>query len=235
MVRYVTKNILLHKMKKILIIVCILIGNYTFTAAQSDKPIITNPILARLINGDHLAKLGLFEEALNEYDIAVAADAGYVDAYMRRALILAKLGRMTEAIQDYNQAQLIDPYVVEVFDLYGRIKKENVLKGVSKETTQEPTKFLFTLNKRIKTEEGKNPITFFQRGNIFALLGNYKSAFDDFDKAVALDNNYVEAIYNRGVANILLKNNNAACEDFFTASGMGSEKATKKYTFFCNR
>lgn len=233
-------------MKKTAKLFCLLfLSNFLF--AQTDTPyeklsssassptVIGGGVVNRLIAGDNYVKMGNLEKALNEYDAALAYDASFVDAYMRRAVLYAKMGRLPDAIQDYNQAKMIDPYVVEVFDLYGRIRKNNVLKGISAEISENPGQCLFELKDRIEKENSSNAESFFLRGNVYVILGEYLTAIGDYEQAIRLNPEYVEARYNRGVAYILAKNYRAACEDFYKAAEDGSEKAAKKITLFCNR
>lgn len=191
-------------------------------------------VMMRSVVADNLVKAGQFEQALFEYDNILEAAPDYVDGYMRRALLLSRLGRLPEAIQDYNTAKQLDPYVVEVFDIYGRINKMKVLKNVELENQEDASIALKEVQQKME-EDKNNPVLYFTRANLEVLLGLYKDAIKDYDRAIQLKSDYVEAIYNRGIVYIILNNKALACDDFYQSSQLGSERANKKYLFFCRK
>ncbi len=46
----------------------------------------------------------------------------------------------------------------------------------------------------------RNAEAFNERGKAYRKMGKYQRAIDDYTKAIALDSQYAEAYYNRGVA-----------------------------------
>lgn len=200
----------------------------------AQKPISSDDAIVRLAIADNMAKSNQFDAALAAYDDIVDFHPDYVDAYMRRGILLAKMGRIPEAIQDYNTAKQLDPYVVEVFDLSGRINKMKVLKSVNVKNTEDAAKMLFEIKKKIK-QDPQNSLLIYTSATLNVLLGDYSSALKEYNKAIELKKDFVEAIYNRGIVHIILGENTAACEDFLESSKMGSERGTKKYQFFCKK
>ena len=193
-----------------------------------------NDATARMTIADNMAKAHQLEMALQAYDDIIDFHPDCVDAYMRRGVLLSRMGKIPEAIQDYNTAKQLDPYVVEVFDIFGRINKLKVLKGVTVNNTDDATKMLLEVKKKIKHDR-QNPALIYESGNLNVLLGSYNIALQDYDKAIALKKDFIEAIYNRGIVNIILNKKTAACEDFLESSRLGSERGTKKYNFFCKK
>lgn len=63
------------------------------------------------------------------------------------------------------------------------------------------------------------------RGNIYALLGNYLLARKDFDSAISLDPAFADAYLGRGSCNYSLGNRVEACEDWEQAASLGHPKA----------
>lgn len=212
------------------IIFCLFLTTNMF----AQKPISSDDAIVRLAIADNMAKSNQFDAALVAYDDIVDFHPDYVDAYMRRGILLAKMGRIPEAIQDYNTAKQLDPYVVEVFDLSGRINKMKVLKGVNVKNTEDAAKMLFEVKKKIK-QNPQNSLLIYTSATLNVLLGDYSSALKEYNKAIELKKDFVEAIYNRGIVHIILGENTAACEDFLESSKMGSERGTKKYQFFCKK
>ncbi len=213
------------------IIICCL---FLTTNMFAQKPISSDDVIVRLAIADNMAKSNQFDAALATYDDIVDFHPDYVDAYMRRGILLAKMGRIPEAIQDYNTAKQLDPYVVEVFDLSGRINKMKVLKGINVKNTEDAAKMLFEIKKKIK-QNPQNSLLIYTGATLNVLLGDYSSALKEYNKAIELKKDFVEAIYNRGIVHIILGENTAACEDFLESSKMGSERGTKKYQFFCKK
>lgn len=212
------------------IIFCLFLTTNMF----AQKPISSDDAIVRLAIADNMAKSNQFDAALAAYDDIVDFHPDYVDAYMRRGILLAKMGRIPEAIQDYNTAKQLDPYVVEVFDLSGRINKMKVLKSVNVKNTEDAAKMLFEIKKKIK-QDPQNSLLIYTSATLNVLLGDYSSALKEYNKAIELKKDFVEAIYNRGIVHIILGENTAACEDFLESSKMGSERGTKKYQFFCKK
>ncbi|OIJ92801.1 tetratricopeptide repeat protein [Streptomyces colonosanans] len=64
---------------------------------------------------------GRDEEALADYDIALALDPGYASAYASRGVSLANLGRDEEALADLNRAVELRPNYTWVLDALARL------------------------------------------------------------------------------------------------------------------
>ena len=59
--------------------------------------------------GNALALLKHYDEALQQFTLAVQLAPNYVDAHYNRAVCLATLGRVQEALQEYQEVLRIDP------------------------------------------------------------------------------------------------------------------------------
>ncbi len=194
----------------------------------------SSDVMSRSVRADNLVKAGQYEQALSVYDNILEPSPYYVDGYMRRAVLLSILGRLPEAVQDYNSAKQLDPYVVEVFDFYGRINKMKVLKDVAVKQMEDAPVLLREIESQLR-KDNNNPVLLFAGANLKVLMGNYKDAIDDFSRAIILKPEYAEAIYNRGIVYTIVNSKSQACEDFYRSSQLGSERAGKKYAFFCKK
>lgn len=66
-----------------------------------------------------------------------------------------------------------------------------------------------------------NPIPHYNQGCIYLLMHDYRSAIDCFNSAIRLDAAFPDAYYNRGIANMLLSNREAALSDLSQAGELG--------------
>lgn len=62
-----------------------------------------------LERGDALSWLGRYEEAIADYDRAIALDADSTAASFQRCRVKSELGRHEESIEDYNELMHLDP------------------------------------------------------------------------------------------------------------------------------
>jgi tetratricopeptide (TPR) repeat protein len=64
-------------------------------------------------------------------------------------------------------------------------------------------------------------------------MGNYREAINDFSRAIALQNDFAEAWYNRGLLSILLNENNLGCGDLSRAGELGITDAYRVMKRYC--
>ena len=62
---------------------------------------------------------------------------------------------------------------------------------------------------------------YYNRGNILAVLKDYRGALADYNKAIELDPRFADAYYNRGLTNIFLGNNREGISDLSKAGELG--------------
>ena len=62
---------------------------------------------------------------------------------------------------------------------------------------------------------------YYNRGNIYSQLSDYRAAIADYDKALSLNPNFAEAYYNRGLTLIFLGNNKQGITDLSKAGELG--------------
>ena len=60
--------------------------------------------IAYLHRGVAFDKLGQFENAIKDYNMAIALNSAYYQAYNNRGVVLEKLGQFENALKDYNMA-----------------------------------------------------------------------------------------------------------------------------------
>ena len=65
-------------------------------------------------------------------------------------------------------------------------------------------------------------------------MNNYFESVNDYTKAIELNNEFAEAYFNRGIANILAQNRTEACLDFERSLALGYEDGAEKLKYFCS-
>ena len=62
---------------------------------------------------------------------------------------------------------------------------------------------------------------YYNRANLFAMLGDYHAAIVDYNKVLELDADFADAYYNRGLTYIYLGNNQQGIADLSKAGELG--------------
>lgn len=78
----------------------------------------------------------------------------------------------------------------------------------------------------------ENAFLYYNRGNLYALRGDYHRAIDDYTRALELEDHLAEAYYNRGLARVYVKKIAEGVEDLSKAGELGLYTAysvIKKY------
>lgn len=84
----------------------------------------------------------------------------------------------------------------------------------------------FPLNTREFTEEQLTDKGYFQKGNTYLQLSNFKDAIVNFDKAIGLNPNYTEAYGYRGESKANLGQYDSAISDYQKAENLGLKTST---------
>ena len=95
----------------------------------------------------------------------------------------------------------------------------------------EPIRELNALN----TEYGENPYLHYSLGIAYYLAKDLQASEAAFNKAIALETNFAEALFNRGLVRILLNKNNQACLDLSLAGQLGLDRAYRVISDHCKR
>ncbi len=141
-------------MKKVFSIHFLLLLIFGTIAAQSNRQNVTpktdgpyqpgqqneRSVLPHLIHADNLMKSFAIEQAIFEYDAALAIDPYAAEIYFKRGVAKHKIGRVQEAEEDFRMAEMLNPYVADLFgypDTRRRLslldfEPSTYLKGLSK-------------------------------------------------------------------------------------------------------
>ena len=134
-------------------------------------------------------------------DKAIQMDADYLSAYKYRGMINVEMEDYEGAVSDFNAALLLDPMNAELYVQRARpLAKLNRLNDAMRDLH-------FALD-----IEPKAPRTLYYLGYAYALLGNTATAFDYFDKALAIDPNFDEVYESEAEMLGKLGRRDEACE-----------------------
>ena len=141
-----------------------------------------------------LQELGRFEDALADYDRAVALKPDFAAGHNNRGLVLYRLNRLDEALASIDHAIALNPKYVaahknrgEVLGALGRLAEA-----------------LASYDRAIALD-GKSAVALNNRGNVLKNLDRIEEALESYDAAIAISPALAEVWYNRGVVLLELK------------------------------
>lgn len=174
--------------------------------------------------------LGRIERSLNHFeksktylDRAINLQSDLTKAYFERALLFKQIGEKEKALDDYNT----------IIKMRGDTYMEAISnRGLTKKMLGDFGGALADLNQAIE-EFPQNSELRKNRGNLQLLFGLHRKAIDDYTQAIALDENYAEAHYNRALAFFLIYDKISGCADLDKSIDLGYEIATRTRDYFC--
>ena len=156
--------------------------------------------------GNTKSELGLYHEAISDYDKAIRLKPDAVNAYHNRGAAKANLKQYFAAIADFDMAIRLDPDNALAYNNRGLAKAN--LKHYAIAIADYDTAI------RLKPDDAN---AYNNRGNAKATLKQYFAAISDYDMAIRLKPDDANAYYNRGDAKQSLKQYAAAIADYTQA------------------
>lgn len=145
----------------------------------------------RTNRGIGLFQMQRYDEAVQEYSRAAAADAGLIDIYLNRARAYEKLGRLREAAADYAEALRRNPREANAY----------VGRGAMLLSHGDPQRAITDLTTAIKLQpDWVSP--YFNRGVAHMRLRDYAAATVDFSFVIQRNPQDSAAYLNRGRARV---------------------------------
>lgn len=143
-----------------------------------------------------------YYDAIFEFDNAIELNANENEYYYWRGIAYNKLKDYKNAISDFDKCINLDSNIKKAYfrRAYSKSKIDD-LEGAKSDYT-------FYLNSNPNSTS-----TYINRGLIYFIQKLYKESLSDFDKAIALENNNLEAIENRAIVRAVLGRKDAI-EDF---------------------
>ena len=163
--------------------------------------------------GNAKYELGLYHEAISDYDKAIRLNPDYAFAYNNRGNAKEKLKQYFAAIADFDTAIRLNPDYADAYYARGNVKAK--LKQYFAAIADYDTAI------RLEPDDAD---AYYNRGRAKTDLKQYAAAISDYDKAIRLKPDYARAYHNRGLAKALLDRTWEAKQDLGTALRL-AEKA----------
>ena len=153
--------------------------------------------------GNAKYNMGLYQEAISDFDKAIRLKRGYAEAYNNRGFAKDSLGQHFPAISDFDRAIQLKPDFADAYNNRGNAKANlnQHFAAVSDYDT--------VIRLRPDYAGG-----YYNRGIRKYYLGQYKEAITDYDMAIRLKPDLVEAYVNRGIAKDRLRQHFDAISDY---------------------
>jgi tetratricopeptide (TPR) repeat protein len=156
--------------------------------------------------------------ALNK---AIQLDPRMSEAYFIRGNLYYGQGNYPAALADYRKAVVINPKYPEA--LYNL--------GVCYNTLGNFTEGMNALTSAINIRP--NEYMYQSRATAFFNLSRYQDAINDYTKALTINPQMGETLFNRGVSYYRIQQQAKACEDWRKSVGLGFAKANEMLGAFC--
>ncbi|HET6722736.1 MAG TPA: tetratricopeptide repeat protein [Chitinophagaceae bacterium] len=159
--------------------------------------------------------------ALASLNKAIELDPRMSDAYFIRGNLYYGQGNYQAALSDYRKAVEINPKYAEA--LYNL--------GVCYNTLGNFTEGMNALTSAINIRP--NEYMYQSRATAFFNLNRYQDAINDYTKALAINPQLGETLFNRGVSYYRIQEQAKACDDWRKSVGLGYTKANEMLGAFC--
>lgn len=176
-----------------------MIDEHTSTRPLDDK----HTAMLSFLRGLDFYLVQDFENAIKDFTASIVADETFMPAYFDRAMARYKQLEYQKAEAQADKNASILP--AGTSPLVQNADYELVRKDFDQVIKLMPD-FAYA---------------YYNRANLFAMLGDYYAAIVDYNKAIELDANFAEAYYNRGLTNIYLGNNQKGIADLSKAGELG--------------
>jgi tetratricopeptide (TPR) repeat protein len=194
------------------------LANITAPLGKIQAPRITENALDRLNRGKDLYAESKYDEAIAEFDKALAINRNLAEAYFYRGTAYSYKGNYDRAIADYDQAIRLNPNYAEA---YGN-------RGIAYSDKGNYDRAIANYEQVIRLNPN-DALAYNNRGNAYSNKGNKDRAIADFDQAIRLNPNYANAYNNRGATYSDKGDNDRAIADYTQAIRLNPNDAVAYY------
>lgn len=209
------------------------------------------------VEGLWLISQNYFEEAVVAFTKAIELDPEFALAYQNRSMAYRGLGEMEKAKADVQKAMEVNAHTPNLLFARALLRKESGdMKGASQDyaralelnpsfqdarynkvyTNKILGNFLeasITAEKLVNANP-ENADNWNLLGNVYLIYGEYPKAIDSYNRSLNLNPEFVDALFNRGLARCMNYALSLGCADLEDAAALGSVSAKEARTFFCD-
>jgi len=172
-------------------------------------------------------KLKRFDEALFNFDIAIAKDTNNMEVYFQRGYVNFQENKYAEAISDFTKA--IEGRNEEGYVYYLRGKSKLMLNDFRGAIVD------FSVAIKKSPNNDKSELSYFLfRGFAKSNLNDHRGAILDFNLAIKKEPKKGSIYYRRGLSKVFLERIDSGCLDFSKAGELGHKKAYSAIKEYCN-
>ena len=164
------------------------------------------PAKEALNKGIELTQKGKFDEAILEYNKAIAIKPNYAEAYSKRGNAYSGKGNSEQAISDYTKAIEVDPKFAPAYNNRGHTY---LTKGNFDQATSDLIKAI-EINPELAQAHTNLALVYSEKGK-------YDEAINEFNKAIQIDSKLAEAYAGRGFLYEKRNNHDQAMLDYAKA------------------
>ena len=175
----------------------------SFSEAISSSP--ESPIAWKL-RGTAYYRLNEFNQAVSDLDEAISLDPTAPDAYLYRGNAYGEMDMYTKAIEDFDKARNLRDggYFDNLNQAYNSIIDKDFLEALGRATA--------AINER-----PRDPIPHTYKGICLYELGKFPEALSAYSKAISIDPDNAELLFNRGLVHLATRKFDMAILDFTKA------------------
>jgi tetratricopeptide (TPR) repeat protein len=163
------------------------------------------------------------QKSIGGYNEAIKTDSTYAMAYYNRATAEQKLKDYNATIPDYKKA---------IHFNFQNISWAYSGMGMSYYYLNDMQQAMTNIKKAIELKSDYSP-AWFDKATVEYAQKDYTASIASYNKTLELNAGNTAAIYNRGIAKLMMKDNPGACDDFAKASAMGYAPATDAHKTYC--
>jgi len=183
-----------------------------------------NPQDAKAYFGRGGAKAGLkdYPGAIDDYSTALKISPEYPEANLFRGRVKSHLHDFTGAIADFTEAIRLSPASGTAY----------LARGDAKNSMGDAAGYQADFEKALAIDPRYKLITYTTDGPV--TVSGTTLEIDYYSRAIALNPEYADAYYNRGLARINSNLNHDGCIDLNMAAGLGFKMAEEKIKEYCH-
>lgn len=208
------------------------------------------------LRGVALMRTSRWNDALVSFDLAIKLDSTFDLAWYNRGLVHGHLGNKNAGKSDMDKALMLGSDKAHMFfqralsrkrngDLIGAQADYDKALELAPDYLEAQYNRAFVrkhlgdhagaFNDAERTVEiaPEDPDTWTMKGNLHMLFSEFLEAIECFDRALSLDHDHQNALYNRGLAFHMRYDALRGCEDMRRSAELGSAQAKEALTYFC--